>query len=135
MDLSLLIRATVGGVAERHELTATQGRLLCLLEHGPLRMADLAQRLGVEKAALTGLVDRAERRALVERRAVPGDRRATHVSLTSRGATAMTSFHADVADALDAMLGTLGPEEREAFRRMARVVVDGAGAPAAVAHG
>lgn len=131
MDLAVLIRATVGDVAEQHDLTPTQGRLLCLLEEGPLRMADLAQRLGVEKAALTGLVDRAARRSLVERSSVPGDRRATHVTLTPSGAATVATFHGAVADALDVLLGTLEPAEREAFRRMARTVVDGATAPVA----
>jgi DNA-binding MarR family transcriptional regulator len=45
-------------------------------------MTELARCCGVEKAALTGLVDRAERRGLAERTPVPGDRRALRVTLT-----------------------------------------------------
>ena len=40
------------------------------------RMAELAHCFGVEKAVLTGLMDRAERRGLAQRSPVPGDRRA-----------------------------------------------------------
>ncbi|GAA1708520.1 hypothetical protein GCM10009809_00940 [Isoptericola hypogeus] len=129
-DLAVLVRSTVADVADRHDLTPMQGRLLCLLLDGPLRMAELARRLGVEKAALTGLVDRAERRSLVERRAVPGDRRAVLVALSDAGTSAVSVFHADAADALDAMLGDLTEEERAAFRRMAATVVASASASA-----
>jgi hypothetical protein len=48
-------------------------------------MAELAQCLGVEKAALTGLVDRVERRGLAKRTTVHGDRRELHVMLTDAG--------------------------------------------------
>jgi DNA-binding MarR family transcriptional regulator len=47
--------------------------MLCVLAEGSRGMADLARGFGVEKAALTGLVDRAERRGLAERSRVPGD--------------------------------------------------------------
>ncbi|GLJ80857.1 hypothetical protein GCM10017586_25400 [Microbacterium imperiale] len=42
--------------AEANSLTPMQARVLGLLSHGPVRVADL----DIEKMALTGLVDRAE---------------------------------------------------------------------------
>jgi DNA-binding MarR family transcriptional regulator len=51
-------------------------------EHGPLTMVALAELAGVSTAAVTGAVDVLEKLALVERNAVPGDRRKTHVILT-----------------------------------------------------
>ncbi|MBB5781186.1 MarR family transcriptional regulator [Nonomuraea jabiensis] len=59
-------------LSERHDLTPVQARLLCVLLDGPRGMAELAQCFGVEKAALTGLMNRAERRGLAQRSAVPG---------------------------------------------------------------
>jgi len=79
-------------------------------------MADLARAFGVERAALTGLIDRAERRGLVERRAVPGDRRAVRVSLTPDGRRTAAGFHAAATAELLRLLDPLAPAERAAFR-------------------
>jgi hypothetical protein len=59
--LSGMTQAVFVRTAERHGLPAAQARLLCMLATGPRRMSELAGLLGIEKAALTGLADRAER--------------------------------------------------------------------------
>ena len=79
-------------------------------------MAELAQRFGVEKAALTGLVDRAERRGFVSRSPAAGDRRALDVTLTSSGRRAAAAFHADASAELDQLLSPLSPSDRGNFR-------------------
>ena len=85
--LSVLTQSAFARVAERHGLRR-KARLLCVLPGGARGMSELAALLGIEKAALTGLADRAERRGLIARTAVPGDRRALSVALTGRpGAT------------------------------------------------
>jgi DNA-binding MarR family transcriptional regulator len=78
-------------------------------------MAALARSFGVEKAALTGLVDRAEQRGLVKRSAVPGDRRAVAVTLTASGRRAAAAFHTDATTELDRLLTPLAPADRAAF--------------------
>jgi DNA-binding MarR family transcriptional regulator len=123
--LAVVLTGTVARVAEEHELTPMQGRLLYGLAGQPRRMIDLARSLGIEKAALTGLVDRAERRGLVERTTVPGDRRAVQVALTGAGGQAMLDFEAGLASALDELLAPLPAEDRPAFRRMAAAIVGG----------
>ena len=50
-----------------------------------LRMADLAERLGMSPSALTRLIDRLEERGWVRRETPPGNRRAFHVILTTDG--------------------------------------------------
>ena len=93
--LSVLTQSAFARVAERHGLPAAQARLLCMLAGGPRGMSELAGLLGIEKAALTGLADRAESRGLIARTAVPGDRRALSVALTPAGRdTAEPRFHA-----------------------------------------
>src|SRR6266540_682720 len=72
--LSFLVQGIYARVSERHQLTPVQAKLLCAVADGPQRMADLASHFGVEKAALTGLVDRVGARGRAERTAVPGDR-------------------------------------------------------------
>lgn len=127
IQLSRLVQGIHGRIAERHDLTPVQAKLLCVLVFGPRGMAELAQLFGVEKAALTGLVDRAERRGLARRVAVPGDRRALRVTLTDAGRRAAAAFHADAAEELDQLLLPLQPVDREHFRSMMAKVIRSAG--------
>jgi DNA-binding MarR family transcriptional regulator len=122
--LSGMTQAVFVRTAERHGLPAAQARLLCMLATGPRRMSELAGLLGIEKAALTGLADRAERRGLVARTAVPGDRRAVSVALTPEGREVASAFHRDVSGSLDRLTDVLPPGERERFgRSLARVTM------------
>jgi DNA-binding MarR family transcriptional regulator len=111
--------------AERHHLTSVQAELVCTVLLGPRGMAELARLLGVEKAAMTGLVDRAERRGLVHRCPVPGDRRARRVALTDAGRRVAVAFAADASQELGGLLTALAPGERRLFRdALAKVVAD-----------
>ncbi|MFI9847099.1 MarR family winged helix-turn-helix transcriptional regulator [Nonomuraea sp. NPDC051941] len=114
-QLSTLVQGIYLRVSERHDLTPVQARLLCVLLDGPRGMAELAQCFGVEKAALTGLMNRAERRGLAQRSAVPGDRRALQVTLTDAGHEAAMAFHAEVSVELDRLVAPLAPDVRERF--------------------
>lgn len=114
--LSRLVEAAFARVADRHDLTPVQARLLCVLAEHSRGMVELAREFGVEKAALTGLVDRAERRALVERCAVPGDRRAVSVTLTPAGLRTAAGFHAEVTAELGRLMAPLTAGERASFR-------------------
>lgn len=57
------------------ELGGTQG-MTCV---------ELSQSTLLAKASLTGIIDRLEKKGLVERQAVPTDRRATNIQLTRKG--------------------------------------------------
>jgi|GEM_PF-338551 len=123
VQLTSLVQGIYARVSERHDLTPVQAKLLCVLLAGPRGMAELAQRFGVEKAALTGLMDRAERRGLAQRSAVPRDRRALQVTLTDAGRQAAIAFHAEVSAELDHLVSPLAPQDRERFRNtMARII-------------
>lgn len=117
VQLTSLVQSIYARVAERHELTSVQAKLLCIVADNPRGMGDLAQCFDVEKAALTGLVDRVERRGLATRSPVPGDRRAVHVTPTGTGRRQAAAFHAEVSAELDRLLAPLTPREREQFRR------------------
>lgn len=121
--LSFLLQGIFALVSERHNLTPVQARLLCVVAENPRRMGDLANYFGVERAALTGLVDRAERRGLAERTSVPGDRRALHVAATEAGHQAARAFEADVAAELRSLASGLSAEDGEHFRRVLADIV------------
>jgi DNA-binding MarR family transcriptional regulator len=116
VQLSGLVQGLYARISQRHDLTPVQARLLCMLADGPMGMAELARCFGVEKAALTGLVDRVERRGLAKRTPVPGDRRALQVTLTDAGQRAGVAFHGEVTAALSQLVATLSPDDREQFR-------------------
>jgi len=123
VQLTTLVQAIYARVAERHDLTPVQARLLSVLLDGPRGMAELAHCFGVEKAALTGLMDRAERRGLARRSPVPGDRRALQVTLTDAGQRAAAAFHAEVSAELSRLISPLAPHDREQFRAtMAEII-------------
>ncbi|MEV0292877.1 MarR family transcriptional regulator [Nocardia sp. NPDC050710] len=118
VQLTRMIQGLHAQVSEQHDLTPVQAKLLCVLLDGPTRMADLARGFGVERAALTGLVDRAERRGLVERTPVPGDRRALHVLLTDEGRRAAAAFHAEVTAQLDRLTASWNTGDRTRFHSL-----------------
>lgn len=115
--LSFMVQEIYARVSERHDLTPVQAKLLCVVADGPRGMADLANHFGVERAALTGLVDRVERRGLAERTAVPGDRRALRVAPTETGCQAAHAFKAEVGTELRKLVDGLSPELGEHLRQ------------------
>jgi DNA-binding MarR family transcriptional regulator len=128
VQLSALVQGLYARISQRHDLTPVQAKLLCILAEGPRGMAELAHCFGVEKAALTGLVDRVERRGLAKRTPVHGDRRALHVTLTDTGHRAATAFHGEVSVELERLLSALAPDEREQFRRAMAAIIAACGA-------
>lgn len=72
---------------ERWELSPSQFNVLNLLQGLPegLSQIELGRQLITHRSNVTGLVDRLERRALVERRDLAGDRRAYRIVLTPAG--------------------------------------------------
>ena len=123
IQLSGLVHGLYARISQRHDLTPVQAKLLCIVAEAPRGMAELAQCFGVEKAALTGLVDRVERRGLAKRTPVPGDRRALNVTLTDTGRQAATAFHGDVTIELERLLAPLAPHDREQFRTAMAAII------------
>jgi len=71
-----------------HKLTDAQFNVLVQLKYSDkkaLSQAELGRRLVVNKADMTGIVDRLERTGLVERSAHPSDRRVNLVRMTAEG--------------------------------------------------
>jgi DNA-binding MarR family transcriptional regulator len=134
VQLSRLVQGVFAGVSARHGLPAAQARLLCVLAAQPRGMAELSGILGVEKAALTGLVDRIERRGLAERKAVPGDRRALRVTLTAAGERAATAVHNEVSIEVSRLAGDLSAAERTQLRGTLSRIIETSTAPPVAAR-
>jgi DNA-binding MarR family transcriptional regulator len=91
------------------KLTPSKLRALDLLaEHGGLRVGELADKVGIDDATATRLVDRLEEMGVASRKSDVGDRRATTVALTPAGEEVVAGvakqrqlFFCDVLDALE----------------------------------
>src|SRR5512133_3943911 len=67
-------------------ITAAQsGALYYLKDNDGCPFTELSRALGLDKSAITGLVDRLASKGLVERRLTPSDRRSMSIMLTDAG--------------------------------------------------
>lgn len=98
------------------------GRLLAVLALidavGPALQQRLAERLGVDRTTMVGLVDTLEERGLVERGRDPVDRRGYRIAITRKGAHVLAKAMTVVDAAEEAFLTRLSDTERRQFRRL-----------------
>jgi len=81
-------------------------------------LAALSRRMLVTAGNLTGLVDRAERDGVVERRSDPGDRRLSRVFLTAKGRDLVQALMPVHAAHVSDILSSLDATERRELRRL-----------------
>ena len=120
--LALLHRALIKRLdRELVPLGLGSGRYLYLfglyIEDGR-KQQDFADRLGLDKAAVTRSLARLEREGYVHRRPDPIDGRVTRVYLTARGQAVKPSLEAAAACSLASLNEPLDEEERETLRRL-----------------
>jgi DNA-binding MarR family transcriptional regulator len=90
----LIERRIKGRLRDSFAMTLPRFDLMAQLERAPggLKMSELSRRLMVTGGNVTGLTDQLVEEGLVERRRVPGDRRAHAVSLTTAGRKAFQAM-------------------------------------------
>lgn len=104
---SFATTAVLSRVAAEHDLSLTQLRVLAILRDRRIRMSELADYLGLDKSTISGLVDRAEKRGLLQRAPNPADGRATDVFLTAEGMQLADLGEGKIARSLSPMTGKL----------------------------
>jgi DNA-binding MarR family transcriptional regulator len=92
----------------------------------PRSQLALAHQLGVDKTAMTYLLDELEAAGLIERRPDPADRRARQVLITAEGHTALRDCNARLNSAEELLLAPLTPAERRSFRDMLERIANAA---------
>jgi DNA-binding MarR family transcriptional regulator len=123
VQLSFAVQTLLTEIAAEHDLSITQLRLLGILRDREPAMLDLARHLKLEKSSVTGLIDRAQRRGLVERSTAPHDGRAVHVRLTAEGRRLTEQITAQANTALSGLLDGLPARDRERLAALAGTVV------------
>jgi DNA-binding MarR family transcriptional regulator len=84
----------------------------------PLTPAELADRTGVTRATITGLVDTLERADLVTRTPHPEDRRMMSVGLTKRGEKLLTRIMPEHFRRMAWLMAPLSENDRRTFVRL-----------------
>jgi DNA-binding MarR family transcriptional regulator len=111
--IDALVRASFAAMAvlnragAENDLSLTQLRVLAILRDRRVKMSELADYLGLDKSTISGLVDRAEKRGLLQRAPNPDDGRAVDVFLTTDGAQLAERGGDQIARALSPMIGQL----------------------------
>ncbi|MFB9276650.1 MarR family winged helix-turn-helix transcriptional regulator [Cohnella cellulosilytica] len=124
MQLSFLAQAILGRTGAEHDLSIIQIRLLGILRDREPSMAQLARHLGLDKSSITGLVDRAERRGLVERTTSSTDRRGYNVRVTAAGWQIIRAVGDEIERQINAVFARLTEVERAQFAALATKILD-----------
>jgi DNA-binding MarR family transcriptional regulator len=107
----------------RHALSLIHLQVLAILENeGPLSMSRLAEALDVADASATGIVDRMEKRGLVERRHDTDDRRLVLVHPTEAGEQVFTQIGEHRREMFSRVLAELADDELEALAKGMRAI-------------
>lgn len=107
-EVSSRLRTTFDTTLPRFDLMAQLARF-----PDGLGMGELSQRLMVSGGNVTGITDALERDGLVERVAIPEDRRARKVRLTPKGCAAFAEMAEVHASWITDLLGGLAPQEQQ----------------------
>jgi DNA-binding MarR family transcriptional regulator len=122
-QLTFAVQGALGRIAAAHDLSVVQARLLGILRDRHPTIKELARFLQVDKSSVTGLVDRAEERGLVERTPSPDDGRSVRVRITVTGMDlvdhATSAFESVIAD----LVAELTPVQRHRLSATATVIV------------
>jgi DNA-binding MarR family transcriptional regulator len=112
--LSAVAFAVMGALtklAADRDLSLTQVRLIGILRDRSLTISELARALGLDRSSVSGLVDRTEKRGLVQREPNANDARSVLVTASPRGLDAFTAGTAEMASVLSALTEALSPAE------------------------
>ena len=111
---------------QAHGVTPVQyAALYAALRQPGLDQRTLASTIGFDTSTIGGVIDRLERRGLIERQASPTDRRVRLLQVTPAGASLLDQVIPAMLKAQQRMLAPLPAAERPRFMAMLKIVVEG----------
>ncbi len=107
-------------------LTPAQERALRIITRSeePLRMTELAERLGIVPRSVTTVIDALEGAGLVRREIDPRNRRAILLHLTERGLAFRDDMRHARRRAAEDLFAPLTPDDRRALGKLLSLVAD-----------
>jgi MarR family 2-MHQ and catechol resistance regulon transcriptional repressor len=102
---------------DRHDLGYTEFAVLEALYHkGDLAIGEVGERVLLTSGSMTYVIDKLEKRGLLERRECPTDQRITYLHITADGRRRMREIFPEHAEAIrTAMASLTADEKREAI--------------------
>lgn len=91
------------------------GVLRCLWEGSACTPKEIAQTLRLENSTISGVLDRMEKKGLIQRELDPNDRRSIQVVLTPEGASMRDGVLQVIDDLNQKVLDGFSPEQRAMF--------------------
>jgi DNA-binding MarR family transcriptional regulator len=110
--------------ASGYDLNFSQYITLKTLAHGPTGVGELARAAALHPGAMTRLLDKLAEQGLLEREAVPGDRRAVMIVLTDAGRTMWNDIAPSAQRVHDRAMANLSDAERDELLRLLSQVRD-----------
>ena len=121
---SFVTMAVLNRVGAEHDLSLTQLRVLAILRDRRVKMSELADYLGLDKSTISGLVDRAEKRGLLQRIPNPIDGRGVDVVLSTEGMELAERGASQIARSLSPMTSTLTRAETHRLTTLLERMLD-----------
>lgn len=98
--------------------------LLSVEELGETRVTSLAGALGLDKSTLSRTIESMVKAGIIERRAVPGDRRSLNLSLTALGRRAAADINRQGDREIRALFGRIPPEKHGSVAEAIALLAD-----------
>ena len=99
-------------------LSAAGGRVTVAQAGILFLLTELSQILGIDNSTMTGLTDRLEKAGFAKRQASTGDRRASHIHITSEGLAEVEGAKRVIRQVNEEIKTGFSEEEIEAFKRV-----------------
>jgi DNA-binding MarR family transcriptional regulator len=109
--------ASITSTQSEVKLSLRQLSALMMIEDEITTLGDVAKRLNVTPAVVTGLIDRLERRGYVQRMTSTDDRRRVMLSLTDNGRAALETATRNLASELERSLLKLPADDLQTINK------------------
>lgn len=110
---SKVIAEEVVKTIEKHGLNPTEFAVLELLHHkGRQPIQKIGQKILLSSGSMTYVVDKLEKRGLLERVFCEEDKRITYMSITEEGTKLIQSIFPEHAESITSIMSVLSPEEQ-----------------------
>jgi DNA-binding MarR family transcriptional regulator len=116
--MAFQVMAVLSKFAAENDLSLTQVRMLGILRDRRLAISELAAVLGLDRSSVSGLVDRTEKRGLLQRLPHPSDGRSVQVTVSPRGARAAAHGADEIAQSMSALTRHLNRVEAQRLTRL-----------------
>ncbi|MEM8621642.1 MAG: MarR family transcriptional regulator [Actinomycetota bacterium] len=127
--VAFAVMAALTKAAGERDFSLTQLRMLGILRDRRLTITELADALGLDRSSVSGLVERTERRGMVERAPNPHDARSVLVTLSSSGQSALLDGAAEIAAQLTGLTDALMSDEMARLTQLLDRMLEHRGLP------